>query len=262
MTKLTPVVKTLLIINISAHVFFMLMDTDNKALDLLKLYHFGSEKFQPWQLLTNTFLHGNFRHLLFNMLPILFFGPLIEQLLGGKKFLILYLVSGIGASIFYELIFYFDNIYVIDAALNDLTAVSAKNAFDWLDVSLTESGRENMDRWYRGEMDFSGQVSNELSGIRSALLNFRPLVGASGSVFAILTAAALYFPNMMVFLLFPPMPVRMKYLVIFYGAMEFFSGIHRIPGDNIAHFAHLGGMLFAFLLYYTWRKTGNNARRV
>jgi membrane associated rhomboid family serine protease len=231
-TLLPPVIKNLLIIN-----FLMFMGTtvfSGMGLNLVKwlaLYFPASPNFMPHQLVTHMFMHGDFGHVFFNMFALWIFGTALENLWGSKRFLIFYFVTGLGASLVHmgvHAIQYYD-------AINHLTPEL---------MSLVE--KEGY-----GVM-MSGQAyKNEYLNLYNQMLHV-PTLGASGAVFGILLAFGMTFPNQYIYLYFL-LPIKAKWFVIIYGALELYNGI-MYTNDGIAHFAHLGGMLFGFFLIRYWRK--------
>ena len=171
---------------------------------------------QPWSLLTYMFMHDthSFAHVFFNMFGVYMFGRVLENVWGPKRFLIFYMVTGIGAGITQELVW----LYSVHsfASANGVTLVQL--------------------------------VAGDPS------LNYLITIGASGSVFGILLAFAMLFPNVPLYLMFIPIPIKAKYFVIFYGLAELFMGVANNGGDSVAHFAHLGGMLFGYFLVRYWKK--------
>ena len=231
------VVKNLLIIN--ALFFLATIAFDNilkiDLADIFGLHYFGSELFRPHQLITYMFMHGNFGHILFNMFALWMFGNTIENYWGGKKFLIYYLITGIGAALTQELV-YSIRIYQIVSQLSPEMIDMVKNN----GLSLLQQ-----------ELNYS----DKLCGNLNLLLN-SVTVGASGSVFGILLAFGMIFPNVLIYIYFL-FPVKAKWFVIAYGAIELISGISG-TNDGVAHFAHLGGMVFGLLLILMWRKKNRN----
>ena len=190
MFRLTPVVRNLIIINVI--VFLIQTITDDAATTFLALYNNESGMFQPYQLFTYMFAHGSFSHIFFNMLSLAFMGPILESFWGQKKFLLFYLVTGVGAAIFNFLIEIF-----IGAG----------------------------------------------PGV---------MVGASGAIYGLLMAFGMIFPNMQVMLLIPPIPIKAKYLVFLLGGLTFLMD----RSGSVAHFAHLGGIVVAFIVIKAWRSQG------
>lgn len=209
MFRMPPITKNLLIINFLMYIATGLLR--NKGIDLtewLGLHFFKSDSFMVYQLFTYMFMHGSFEHIFFNMFAFWMFGRILEQAWGPKKYLIYYLVCGVGAGLCQELVQYID--YV----------------------------RQGLDQH---DMVFVEKI------IRSWCT-----VGASGSVYGILLGFGMTFPNERILLLIPPMPLKAKYLVIGYAVIELLIGLGP-NNDGIAHFAHLGGMLFGLVLILYWR---------
>jgi len=232
---LPPVVKNLILLN----VLMLLANWASKSVfgtDLtmiLGLYFPKSEQFMPIQILTHMFMHGNFLHLFFNMFALYMFGGILENVWGPKRFFIYYMVCGLGAAFVHETVIMFQ--------YNKLMNIISP---DQLQLVLNDGAS------YLTE----GKVfSNETMKSLQMLLNV-PTVGASGAVFGVLLAFGVLFPNTRLMLLFPPIPIKAKYFVIVYGAIELYLAVTQ-PGSNIAHAAHLGGMLFGYVLIRYWRKT-------
>lgn len=227
-----PVVKNLIIINIVMFVALFVSEQFLK-LDLnriLGLYYFQSPLFQPWQVVTHMFMHGSITHIFFNMWALWMFGQTLERVWGSKRFLVYFLATGLGAAFFHELVMYIE-------LAPQLAEFRAFYHVDGLTMArLNES--------------FSS-TSQFHSLIRSVLI---PTVGASGAVFGLLLAFGMLFPNTPLYIMFVPIPIKAKWLVIGYGALELYLGITQ-PGSNIAHFAHLGGMIFGYILIKYWNKT-------
>jgi len=206
------------------------------AIDLngiLSLYFPKSESFKPVQILTHMFMHANFWHLFFNMYALFIFGQVLENVWGPKRFLIYYLVCGLGAALVHESVIAFE----YNKLMNLLSP-------DQLQLVLNEGSA------YLGE----GKVFTDTTMQSLQLLLNTPTVGASGAVFGILLAFGVLFPNTQLMIIFPPIPIKAKYFVLIYGAIELFLAFTQ-PGSNIAHAAHLGGMLFGYILIKYWRKT-------
>jgi membrane associated rhomboid family serine protease len=243
-----PVVKNLLIANT---LFFIatLVVNNTYHIDLnniLGLHYFQASTFKPYQLVTYMFMHGGFAHILFNMFALWMFGYSLENLWGPKRFLFFYFVCGIGAGLTQEFVqyFYFHHIHqaleVFSSAPNqpDFTAIAAKY------FGLEASGGET----------FSGQYMVLL--LQKAFedaMSQSVTIGASGAIFGILLAFGMLFPNTLLYVyLF--VPVKAKYFVIVYGLIELFSAVSNRPGDDVAHYAHIGGMVFGFFLIMYWRR--------
>ena len=240
---LPPVVKNLLIIN--GLVFLATISVDKVfKIDLnamFGLYYVGSDLFRPYQFITYMFLHGNLAHLFFNMFAFWMFGNAIENLWGPKRFLIYYFATGIGAAAFHQLIQFIE----VQTVTNQLVAAG----LDHMTIKeILATGRVNTDLFQ--------YIPREKLQTLYGAFNF-PTVGASGSVFGILLAFGMTFPNALIYLYFA-IPVKAKWLVIGYGAIELWAGFSNNPGDNVAHFAHLGGMIFGFILIQFWKNKNTN----
>lgn len=227
---LPPMVKNLLIINI---LFFLTaLVLRNFGIDLnyyLAIFFPSSPFFKPWQIITYMFMHGSWSHLLFNMFALWMFGYVIENVLGSRRFLIFYFVCGIGAALCQLGVSYIENYDSIQwfNALSD----SQKSAA----VALFKTTG-------RGDVRMIPMVI--------------PTLGASGAVFGILFAFGYLFPNLPIYLYFL-FPIKAKWFVAGYALIELFSGLSG-RDTGVAHFAHLGGVLFAFLLLRYWRLNHKN----
>lgn len=257
MFQLTPAAKNILIIN---GIIFILSDfigLRSYIIESFGMRYFHSENFQPYQILTYMWVHGGFGHLFSNMFSVLIFAPILERVWGSKKFLIYYLATGIGAGILYSGINYYEN-YSFEVKVKSYEQNPSPESFRKLVLN-------NSSEYYNQLYDFidsyeqnpsnsndnlSIAYANDLLKVKSDV----PMVGASGAVFGILLAFAMLFPNMELMLLFFPIPVKAKYLVLVYGIYELWSEINRMPGDNVAHFAHLGGMLIGYLILKYWKR--------
>ena len=193
-----PIVKNLMIINVLVFVAQMIFDKQYDLTMRLAMWPVDSPFFRPYQIVTHMFSHGSIGHIFFNMFSLWMFGKILENVWGGKRFLLFYLICGIGAAALHLAVEYF------------------------------------------------------MGGIA-------PAVGASGAVMGVLVAFAYLFPNTELFILFIPFPIKAKWAAIGYVAIDLFSGVASFSGDNIAHFAHLGGALTGFILVLVWNK-GNRRK--
>ena len=233
--NLPPVIKNLLIINI----LFFLADfviSSKTGIDIgkwLALHNFQSVNFSPIQLVTYMFMHGNLTHIFFNMFALVMFGRVLEQVWGGKRFYIYYFVTGIGAALCQLCVLSIETHSVMSSISPELVEHVMREGYDAL-------------------MQGQNYVDPNLRKL-NLLLN-TPTVGASGAVFGVLLAFGMMFPNVQLMLIFPPIPIKAKWFVLAYGLIELFAIIVPSANDNMAHFAHLGGMLFGFLLIKYWNK--------
>jgi len=225
------------------------------------LYYPESELFRPWQYVTHLFLHGNFLHLFSNMLALWMLGTVLENLWGSKRFLIYYFATGLGAAFIHTLSGWYE-IQHLQNVVNNYAA--APNIMDFL--SLVKNNmlyfqgdnlvtiREFISYWENRPDDPALAVQSIAFAQDLVTLKMNiPTVGASGAVFGVLLAFGMLFPNTVIYLYFA-LPIKAKYFVILYGLFELYSGFSNNPGDNVAHFAHLGGMLFGFILIKIWNK--------
>ncbi|HAH23033.1 MAG TPA: hypothetical protein DCL77_04600 [Prolixibacteraceae bacterium] len=229
-----PVVKNLIIINVLMLLASYIMEM--RGIDLtsmLGLHYIQSPEFQPYQLVTHLFMHGGFMHLAFNMFALWMFGRILESVWGSKRFFIYYFVTGLGAAALHTLVNYIE-----------FQHFAAKLSPETVQMVLNQ-GTEIFNQ--------GKNFSDPDAGRLNLMLNI-PTVGASGAVFGILLGFGMLFPNTELMLLFPPIPIKAKYFVMGYGAIELFSGIVPHQGDNVAHFAHIGGMLFGFLMIKYWNR--------
>lgn len=200
---------------------------------ILGLYFPGSDQFKPLQIVTHMFMHANFWHLFFNMYALYIFGQVLENVWGPKRFFIYYMICGLGAAFVHESVIFIQ----YHNLLNILSP-------DQIQLVLDEGTK------YLNQ----GKVFNDQSMQDLQILLNTPTVGASGAIFGVLLAFGVLFPNTQLMIIFPPIPIKAKYFVLIYGAIELYLAFTQ-PGSNIAHAAHLGGMLFGYLMIRYWRKT-------
>ena len=254
---LTPVVRAILILNVL--VFFI---TNESVIERFGLHSFLSDQFNPIQLLTHMFIHAGLGHIFSNMIGLLVFGPMLERVWGPQRFTFFYFFCGLGAALLFSGINYYEmqdittavSTYRADPSPDGFLAFVTQHAGSYYDQMEAFIDKYQHNPGNQSLIDGSLQIVNRIYGRQ---VN-EPMVGASGAIFGVIMGFGLLFPNTQLFLLFPPIPVKAKYLVIFYGAYELYSGIQRSQSDNVAHFAHIGGMLFAFILIKYWeiqRKT-------
>jgi len=238
-----PVVKNLIIINVLMFIATYIMSLRGIDLNnILGLHYIQSSEFRPYQLVTHMFMHaeiknGGIWHIFFNMFALWMFGRILESVWGPKRFFIFYFVTGLGAAILHSFVSYVEFQYI-----------AAKMSPENVQMVLSQ-GTEILNQGKNFIDPLSAKLNFQLNGNS---------VGASGAVFGILLGFGMLFPNTELMLLFPPIPIKAKYFVAGYGAIELFSGIVPHSGDNVAHFAHLGGMLFGFILIKYWNKKTTN----
>ncbi len=237
--NMPEVVKNLLIIN--GLFYLATVALEPQGIDLSRIlgaFYWDSVHFRPWQIITHMFMHGSPMHIFFNMFALWMFGTAIERIWGAKRFLLYYLVTGFGA-------------FVLHYAV---VAFQVHQLIPNVSPEMLQDINENGLSYLMRNQNYTNSTFAQLN-----LLYNIPVVGASGAVFGILLAFGMMFPNTRLMLLFFPVPIKAKYFVIGYGAIELFSGIANRPGDNVAHFAHLGGMLFGFILIKYWNRNKGNS---
>ena len=243
MGRITEIVKHLLIINI---IFFFASSVLGEIMyDLFAMHYPNNPNFFIWQPITHMFMHGDLTHIMFNMFGLWMFGTPIEQMWGKKKFIFFYISAGLGAVLLQTIIYHIDIISV-----NQI---------------LSEYGLS------RGEIDLfyeTGRLNTSLiqtigeDKLFSGIQSFKALmVGASGALYGILVAFAMLFPNVQLMLLFPPIPVKAKYLVPILILFDLFFGFTSYSVGPIAHFAHVGGAISGFLMVWYWRRNQFNNNR-
>lgn len=234
------------------------------------MYFPENAAFQPWQIFTHMFMHGGFRHIFFNMFALFMFGVAVEQYLGNKKFLMIYLVSGLGAVLFQVAYYYFDyySTYEAIASLN----MSTDLVKELLSINLERPNLTTGDVWKEMQPIFQRHKFNpnlvnqasfdsllDLMRIKGSVM-----VGASGCIMGILVAFAMMNPNAELMLIFLPIPIKAKYFIpglIALDLISALSGKSFLSPSNTAHMAHIGGALTGFLMMLYWKRTEFNKNR-
>lgn len=281
---LPTIVKNLIIINVIMVVAqFALGKYGIDLADYLGLHYWRSKLFQPWQLVTHMFMHGSYNdvggtisHIFFNMFGLWMFGSVLENIWGPKRFLIFYIICGIGAAVLHLGVLGW-GYHTIEQAFSQYQHQPTLDNFvrlvqDHIVPVKAEAGTRLVsiyNQWINNPMTDMSQESisamnQYLHGVRlsdgtyiSGLFD-EATVGASGAVFGVLFAFGYLFPNTLIYIYFL-FPIKAKYVVAGFALIELFSGIQNSAGDNVAHFAHLGGMIVAFILIKIWNK--NNRRQ-
>ena len=233
MLRISETVKALLIINVI--VFVGAMSMQETATRLFALFYFDNPSFEFWQPVTSMFMHGGITHIAFNMIGLWMFGTPLEQRWGTKKFLFFYFSAGLGAA----LVHMGANYIELQMAFQEIMAAGFTQ--DHIDLALN-----------------TGKVFVDFPDAFEPY--YRPAVGASGAVYGIMVAFALYHPNAKLALIFFPVPVAAKYFVPVLLIAATIFGVSGTAG-GIAHWAHIGGAVFGFLMAWSWRKSGNNLNR-
>lgn len=231
MLRISDTVKALIIINVI--VFVGAMTMQETAIRLFALFYFENPSFEFWQPVTSMFMHGGIGHLLFNMLGLWMFGTPMENQWGGKKFLFFFFSAGLGAAMVHTAANY------IELQMNIKEMIAAGVTPERIEYLFN-----------------TGQELTNFSGYFDPF--YTPALGASGAVYGILVAFALYYPNAKLMLIFLPVPVAAKYFIPVLLALDTFFGIQGSP-FGIAHWAHIGGAIFGFIMAWSWRKNKFNS---
>ncbi len=271
---LPVIVKNLLIIN--GLFFLATVVLGQQGIDLteyLALHHWSSDKFRVWQFITHIFMHGHvsgpnpdyeggFMHLFSNMFALWMFGSLLENFFGPKRFLTFYLLCGVGAALIHLGVYSYE-LSIMRDAIGKFQANPTYKEFsvfvsqksNSMDHAFGMAVQQLRSQWVESPMDMSfSRAAQSLLGRYLELYTDQATVGASGAVFGILFAFGYLFPNTMIYLYFF-LPMKAKYFVALYALFELYAGIRNSAGDNVAHFAHLGGMIIAFIVIKYWNKT-------
>lgn len=254
---ITPVVRMLLILNIGLFILDNML-----GLDILALHLPGSSQFYPFQIITYMFMHGSISHLVFNMLALVMFGSLLERIWPPQRFLFFYLACGVGALICHLGI----SMWPLQNIESILQSFSASPNYDdfvryfnrldnyYSGISSDPAVIEMSNMLSRGDYSQVSQMTQQMGDLYQRLLD-RSLVGASGSIYGLLVAFGLIMPEAEMMLIFLPIPIKAKYFIPILIGIELLLGMGNLHGDNVAHFAHLGGALFgALILLWWWRK--------
>ena len=211
LSNIPPVTKNIIIINVL--VMIMTALNEDFMVKTFAMFYPSSPFFRPWQIVTHMFMHGGFWHIFFNMYTLFIFGSVLERMWGGRKFLLFYFLTGLGA-------------------------VALHTGVQWIEMQ-----------------HYMAQIADgNMAGATSAhLLKMTPTVGASGAIYGCLMGYAMLFPDSVLTLIFPPVSLKAKWMVLIFAAIELFTGVLG-PGGSVAHFAHLGGMLFGWLIILYWKR--------
>ncbi len=252
---LTPTVRNLMLANLLVFLLQENVRLEPSITQLGSLYPFGSPQLHIWQVFTYMFMHAGWGHLIGNMFMLLIFGPLLEQHWGGRRFLAFWLMCGVGAGLLYNGVRTYE-IHRLNVAYMEVVRSPSAGEYDQF---MEQSGfKEPSDEaaaaaFERNPNDqaLKQAIMQHINEVHQAVQD-SPTLGASGAVFGIIFAFGYLFPNTEVYRFPIPFPIKAKYLALFYGMYELYGGLHRVPGDTVAHFAHLGGMLVAFIILKFW----------
>lgn len=231
---LPPVTKNLIIINFAIWLLMMIAPSglQEKILHYGGLHFWGASDFNPAQLLTYMFMHStqSFAHILFNMFTLFMFGITLERVLGSQRYLFYYISCGIGAALVQEIVW----------------------QLSWIDILAGWINNSYGSGIYEAKEAIRQAVA---TGTDIPALNALLTIGASGAIYGVLLAFGMIFPNRPLYLMFVPVPIKAKWMVVGYGAIELLIGISS-ANDGVAHFAHLGGMIFGFFMIWYWKRKG------
>jgi membrane associated rhomboid family serine protease len=235
--NIPPITRNIIIINIVVFIASFLLPQLN---DILAAYYPFSPNFKSWQIVTHMFMHGGIMHILFNMFTLYSFGPILEQSLGDKKYLILYFLSGLGAFFLFNL-WNFIEMQQLVSGLESLglnaSEIYAKSAIG-----------------YTGDLKISATTTEGQELSQNLYMALRtPMVGASGAIFGVIAAFATLYPDAKIGIMFIPIPVKVKYVLPIVVIGSVYLGISG-NGGGIAHLAHVGGAIVGFILARIWRK--------
>lgn len=243
MRQISETVKHLLIIN--SLFFLATLSLGPIVYDWFSLHYFKSPKFQLWQPLTHMFMHGDFSHIFFNMFGLYMFGTPLEQMWGRNKFIFFYLSTGFGAALLQMCLYH----YQVQEGIQVLQTLGL--------------GSAEIKQFLESSALAPGVIEQADIGIlRSAYQAFSAvLVGASGALYGVLVGFAMLFPNAQLMLLFPPIPIKAKYLVPILILVDLFFGFSSYSMGPIAHFAHVGGALTGLVMMWYWKRNQFNNNR-
>ncbi|MCQ2973813.1 MAG: rhomboid family intramembrane serine protease [Bacteroidales bacterium] len=263
MIRITKGVLVLLIINI-----VMLLLTNILQywdIDLYRtcgLYYYTSDLFNPIQYFTYMFMHGDFSHLIFNMFALVMFGIVLEYIWGTKRFIFYFLVTGIGAALINTLISYI-HLHPLMDCLNQFLANPNAHTFETITQKFPFLFKQDpvfdlIDHWaeYSQDNSFILDIKQQVNYIvlEYSKISTGVMVGASGAIFGLLVASAMMFPNQKMYIIFLPIGIPAKYFILIICAIELVLELSNFSGDNIAHWAHLGGAIVGAIIMLIWRK--------
>lgn len=249
MGNLTDTVKTLLIANILFFVGTLFLG--DYAYKLFALWFPENSNFGFWQIFTHMFMHGSESHIFFNMFALFMFGSVLERSIGQSKFIFIYISAGLGAAGLQILFSYLGYLGAYDTLVN--AGLSSEQISDLIRRS-SESGR------------YPSYIPNASLEVGKTLIDnyVTPMVGASGAIFGVLAAFALVYPNLPLYFIFVPIPIKAKYLIGGYFLINLYSAItgSTILGpSNTAYWAHIGGAVVGFIIMWYWKKNSFNQNR-
>ncbi|TQD35421.1 rhomboid family intramembrane serine protease [Haloflavibacter putidus] len=248
MGRITETVKVLLIANILFFIGSLFLG--GYAYKLLALWFPENDNFGIWQVVTHMFMHGGFGHIIFNMFALYMFGSLLEQSIGQNRFLFLYFSAGLGAA----------GLQVLFSYVNFQSAYQA-----YIDAGFSPQEMQNMlsELSSNGRYNFYNVIPRETT--EQLISTYKdPMVGASGAIFGVLAAFTIIYPNLPLYIMFIPIPIKAKYLIGGYFAINVYSaltGVTLLGPSNTAYWAHIGGAIIGFITMWYWKKNQFNQNR-
>lgn len=253
--NIKPVTKNLLILNVIMYILTLFFESQQgiDLSDYLGGHYFGTPLFQPYQIVTHFFMHGGFFHIFMNMYVLVVFGSFLESLWGPKRFFYVYVASALGAYLLYSGVGIFQ-VIEIKRLIGDEHIIAGINGI------MKEYGRSG-----QAELELNRFLNlQHITEIQKHAIqayvskSVVSMVGASGAIFGLMASFAILFPNTQLMLIFPPIPIRAKYLIGGYFVLELYYSFQNNAGDNVAHLAHVGGAIVGAIIVLIWRRTGKN----
>lgn len=254
--NIAPVTKNIVLLNVALFILTAFFEFQGSQIDLggiLSAHYIGSPLFEPYQVITHFFMHGGFFHIFMNMYILIMFGSFLERLWGPKRYFIVYVLSALGAYLLYSGVGFFQ-IMEMKRLIGDEHIIAGINGI------LSEYGQTE-ESIFRINNFMNGQ---QVTGVQIAAIqeyidkSFVQMVGASGAIFGIMAAFAILFPNTELMLLFPPIPIKAKWLIGGYFLLEVYNSFQDSQGDHVAHLAHVGGAIVGAIIVLIWRRKGQN----
>lgn len=238
--NIPDVTKNLLILNVLFFLVKAVLESQGlNASHLLGMHYPASESFEPYQIVTHFFMHGDLFHILFNMIGLVVFGSHLERTWGKKRFFIFYFVTAFGAMLLHTI----------------AQGIEIYNLMG--EVFPTIYYEYEGSSYIPYVLNGNGDMYNNAEIFKAGVKMNTPIVGASGAVYGLLMAFALLFPNTEFMLLFPPIPIRAKWLALILGGIAIYNGVLQSDEGGVAHLAHLGGMIFGFIMIKIWQRNKN-----
>lgn len=255
--NIQPVTKNLLLLNIAMFLLTLFFEYQGHGIDLgslLGAHYFGTPLFQPYQIVSHFFMHGGFFHIFMNMYILVMFGSFLERIWGPKRFFLLYVASALGSIVLYNAVGYFQ-------IVEYQNIIGSKEIMAGINGLIRERSYslETINEIRQYVFEHGGTSMAQIDAATEyTIKSYTPLVGASGAIFGLLAAFAILFPNTELMLIFPPIPIKAKWLIGGYFLFEVYSSFQNNVGDNVAHLAHVGGAIVGAILVLIWRRTGKN----